>query len=70
MAVGRRWEGYLVVKYGVKPLQFEKGKSAVVVASEAKVAAALETLIVATKAGELDELLAKHVARKRTNPKK
>lgn len=59
---------YLTVKYGAKAIEFEKGKSAVVVQDKTKLASVLDTLIEATRAGELDSNLAYH-AKARAIPK-
>ena len=63
----RRWwradasgKVYLTVRYGSKAIEFEKGKSAIVLADESKLVETLETVIAATKAGELDEQLSQH----------
>ena len=47
----------LVLRSGLKTLELEKGKPAVVVGSQDKLGAVLETLIAAAKAGELDAAL-------------
>lgn len=52
---------YLTVRYGAKPLEFEKGKSAILLKDKANLIPTLEMLIVAARGGELDELLARHV---------
>jgi len=44
------------VKFGARPIEFEKGKAGVVVSSKDKLPAAIDTLITAVRAGELDEL--------------
>jgi hypothetical protein len=44
----------LSVRYGAKPIEFEKGKDAVVLADIKQLAAVLPKLIAATEAGELD----------------
>ena len=49
--------GNLVLRSGLKTLELEKGKPAVVVGSQDKLGAVLETLIAAAKAGELDTAL-------------
>jgi hypothetical protein len=46
------------IKVGQKPVEFEKGKSAISVASPDKVGALIDTLIAAIRSGELDEPLA------------
>jgi hypothetical protein len=47
----------LVLRSGLKTLELEKGKPAVVVGSQDKLGSVLETLIAAAKAGELDTAL-------------
>jgi hypothetical protein len=49
---------FLKVRYGAKAIEFEKGKSAIVLKDKAKLVATLDTLISAINAGELDEQLA------------
>jgi hypothetical protein len=44
------------VKFGARPIEFEKGKAGIVVPSKDKLPALIDTLIAAVKAGELDEL--------------
>jgi hypothetical protein len=46
------------VYYGTKPIEFERGKAGIAVASKDKLAALIDTLIGAAKAGELDSLMA------------
>lgn len=48
----------LSVRYGLKPVEFEKGKGAVVVPSKDKLVSVIDTVIAAVRAGELDEILA------------
>lgn len=48
----------LSVRYGLKPIEFEKGKSAVVVPSKEKLVSVIDTMIAAVRAGELDDILA------------
>jgi hypothetical protein len=48
----------LSVYYGTKPIEFEKGKAGIAVASRDKLAALIDALIGAAKAGELDGLMA------------
>ena len=57
----------LIVRYGFKPIEFEKGKSAVAVGTRDKLEAVLMTLIAATHSGELDGFL--EAATKRDTPK-
>jgi hypothetical protein len=45
------------IHYGTKPIEFEKGKSGIVVASKEKLEPLFDGLIAAVQAGELDELL-------------
>lgn len=47
----------LVVKYGSKPIEFEKGKSAIMIASKDQLPATIEKLIKAVAEGEVDNLL-------------
>ena len=42
------------VYYGTKPIEFEKGKAGIAVASKDKLPALIDALIGAAKAGELD----------------
>jgi uncharacterized protein DUF6641 len=44
------------VKFGAKPIEFEKGKAGIVVPSKDKLPAVIDTLITAVRAGELDDL--------------
>lgn len=44
------------VKFGAKPIEFEKGKAGIVVGSKDKLPAVIDALIGAVRAGELDEL--------------
>lgn len=46
------------VYYGTKPIEFERGKAGIAVASRDKLPALIEALIAAAKAGELDGLMA------------
>ncbi|UPK26761.1 DUF6641 family protein [Bradyrhizobium sp. 195] len=43
------------VKFGSKPMEFEKGKAGIVVGSKDKLPAVIDALIGAVRAGELDE---------------
>ena len=47
----------LTVRYGFKPLEFEKGKAAIAVGTVEKLESVLMTLIAATRSGELDAFL-------------
>lgn len=44
------------IKFGAKPLEFEKGKAGIVVPSKDKLLGVIDTLISAVRAGELDDL--------------
>jgi hypothetical protein len=44
------------IKFGAKPIEFEKGKAGIVVPSRDRLSAVIDTLILAVRAGELDEL--------------
>jgi hypothetical protein len=46
------------VRSGGKPVEFEKGKSAIAIPSLDKVPAVIDTLIAAVRAGDLDDQLA------------
>jgi hypothetical protein len=65
----------LTIRYGSKPIEFEKGKCAISVATLADVAPTLEAVKVAVESGELDDLLevqfafGKRVANAKANPK-
>jgi len=48
----------LTVRYGAKPIEFEKGKAAIAVGKKEKLISTLETVIAAVEAGELDGILA------------
>ncbi len=43
------------IKFGSKPVEFEKGKAGIVVGSKEKLPALIDTLIAAVRAGELDD---------------
>jgi hypothetical protein len=58
----------LTVRYGAKAIEFEKGKTAIVVPSKDRLVATLDTLIKGVRAGELDEHLAQQ-AKARGVPK-
>jgi len=47
----------LTVRYGFKPLEFDKGKAAIAVGTLDRLEGVLTTLIAATRGGELDGLL-------------
>jgi hypothetical protein len=44
------------VKFGARPIEFEEGKAGIVVQSQDKLPAVIDTLIAAVRAGEMDEL--------------
>jgi hypothetical protein len=44
------------VKFGAKPIEFEKGKAGIVVPSRDKLPAVIDALIAVVRAGELDDL--------------
>ena len=48
----------LTVRYGAKALEFEKGKTSIIVPNKDQLVATLDTVIAGVKAGELDEHLA------------
>jgi hypothetical protein len=47
------------VFHGTKPIEFEKGKAGIAVASKEKLPALIDSLIGAVRAGELDDMLAR-----------
>ena len=47
----------LTVRYGAKALEFEKGKTSIIVPNKDQLVATLDTVIAGVKAGELDEHL-------------
>jgi len=48
----------LVVRWGAKPLEFERGKAGIAVADPAKLIQVLEKLVAAAEAGEFDAMIA------------
>ncbi len=44
------------IKFGAKPIEFEKGKAGIAVPSKDKLPTVIDILIAAVRAGELDEL--------------
>ena len=44
------------IKFGARPIEFEKGKAGIAVPSKDKLPTVIDTLIAAVKAGELDDL--------------
>ncbi len=59
----------LTVRWGAKPMEFEKGKSGIVLSDMAELVNMLEKLIAATQAGELDDIIAR-MNKQRTMPKR
>src|ERR1700753_858073 len=49
-------QGGMSIKFGSKPIEFEKGKAGIVVGSKEKLPAVIDTLIAAVRAGELDDI--------------
>jgi hypothetical protein len=49
-------QAVMSIKFGAKPVEFEKGKAGIVVPSKDKLPTVIDTLIAAVRAGELDEL--------------
>ena len=47
------------IKFGAKPIEFEKGKAGIAVPSKDKLPTVIDTLIAAVRAGELDEFSAR-----------
>jgi hypothetical protein len=60
----------LTVRYGVRAIEFQKGKDAIEVASVEALPAMLQTVRQAVAEGELDDLLAKYAQYGRTFKKK
>jgi hypothetical protein len=48
----------LTVRYGSKPMEFEKGKAAILLPNKGALVSTLDMIIAAVRAGELDEILA------------
>jgi hypothetical protein len=44
------------MKFGSKPIEFEKGKAGIVVGTKEKLPAVIDALIAAVRAGELDDM--------------
>jgi hypothetical protein len=44
------------IKFGARPIEFEKGKAGIVVPSKDKLPTVIDALIAAVRAGELDDL--------------
>ena len=57
----------MTVRYAGKALEFDKGKAAILLADQRDLVPALDSLIEATKAGELDELLAQQAKARQAN---
>jgi hypothetical protein len=47
------------VYHGTRPIEFEKGKAGIAVASRERLPALIDSLIGAVRAGELDDMLAR-----------
>jgi hypothetical protein len=45
------------VRYGFRPIEFEKGKAGIAVPSKDKLVSVIQTIVAAVRAGELDGLL-------------
>ncbi len=45
------------IKFGSKPVEFEKGKAGIAAPNKEKLLSVIDTLIAAVRAGELDDLL-------------
>jgi hypothetical protein len=58
----------LTVRYGSKPIEFEKGKAAIILANKGALVGTLDTVIAAIRTGELDEILAQ-LAKARVMPR-
>jgi hypothetical protein len=58
------------VRLGGKPIEFDKGKSGIAVASAEKLPGLIDTLIAAVRNGELDQVLAQSVKRPPIQKKK
>jgi hypothetical protein len=58
----------LTVRYGGRAIEFEKGKTAIVVPGNDQLAATIDAVIAAVRAGDMDELLAQQ-AKVREVPK-
>jgi hypothetical protein len=56
------------VRSGSEPVEFEKGKAAIMLANKGALVATVDTVIAAIRAGELDEILAQQ-AKARVMPK-
>ncbi len=59
----------MTIKVGLKTLEFEKGKTGIAVGAPDRLGSVLETLIAATRAGELDRFLEPSTAECRGIPK-
>lgn len=61
----------LVVRYGARAIEFEKGKSAIIVPSKDQLTSTIDLVIKAVREGELDEQLASYAkAREIKRPRK
>lgn len=59
---------YLEIKVNNKPIELEKGKSAIDVGDKGKLPQTVETVIKAVEAGELDNFLLGNVPKQKVNP--
>jgi hypothetical protein len=59
---------FMTIRFGSRPVDFEKGKSAIAVPSKDKLPAVIDTLMSAVRAGELDDVLAQ-ASKQRATPK-
>ena len=55
---------FMSVKFGSKPIEFDKGKAAIAVPSKEKLPSVIDALIAAVRSGELDDILA-HASKQR-----
>jgi len=60
---------YLLVRYGNKPLELDKGKAAIAVGAKDNLTTVLEAVIAAVRGGELDGMLA-DIGRRDVKPAK
>ena len=56
------------MRYGSKPIEFEKGKAAIILPNKGALVGTLDTVIAAVRTGELDEILAQQ-AKARVMPR-
>jgi hypothetical protein len=58
----------LTVRYGSKPIEFEKGKAAIMLPNKGALVSTLDMVMAAVRAGELDDILAQQ-AKARAMPR-